>query len=114
MRLLSCVVNRASTSCMQPRGSWPLSRADCRRLITIAARWPPISLPAKGQCLRLTRQSVNLAFQEAVVQGYSAIVELALQRLQRRACGSGPCGQRRARRATAAARINRLPAEYGR
>lgn len=32
----------------RPHGSRPWSLADCTRLITIAARWPPTSLPHKS------------------------------------------------------------------
>jgi hypothetical protein len=50
--LFGCVGNRSSTSRRYAEGSCPLSRAECTRLITAAARWPARRLPANSQLLR--------------------------------------------------------------
>ena len=59
MSRAGCVGRRDSTSRRYNHGSWPCIRADCTKLMTVAARLPASSLPAKNHAFLLCEASHN-------------------------------------------------------
>ena len=80
MRLAGCVGNRSSTSLRYAYGSCPLSRAECTRLMTAAARLPARRVPANSQLLRPSAIGRIWFSTQLLSIGRVAVVEEARQR----------------------------------